>query len=272
MADRRPGSIRLLPSVAVEPLETHTDEHVRWLTFRRPERLNSFTAADYRDLRVALDTAAEDSDVRVVVITGTGRSFSAGADRSLLTGSGDDTGLDTGSEFAQFVDSLTSFPKPLLAAVNGLAVGVGTTMLLHCDLVIASSSARFRMPFAEIGIVPEAGSTALLPARMRWHDVMWLVMSGEWLDVAAARDVGLVWRIVEDDGFAAEVTAVAHSLARAEPAVATATKKLLVDGRRDGIRAALDREMAAMVTLAEARSGTRSASTQSGIGSSATTS
>ena len=139
--------------------------------------------------------------------------------------------------------------KPILAAVNGLAVGIGCTILLHCDLVIMAESARARLPFTSLGIVPEAGSSALLPARARWGEAMWAMLSSEWLDAPACLAMGLAWRVVPDAELLDDIERVASTLAARNPAAVTATKRLLVAGRAEVVRAAMQREYEEMRML-----------------------
>ena len=186
---------------------------VLWLTLDRPERLNAFTVSDYRSLTAALAAAGDDAATRVVVLTGTGRAFSAGADRSLLTETLDATeGRQVQEDFRSMLMALGECDKPVIAAVNGLAVGLGATILLHCDLVIVSASARLRFPFTELGLAPEAASSVLLPVRVGWNEAAWLLLSGESIDAKRARDIGLAWRVVPDDEFATAVAEAAATL------------------------------------------------------------
>jgi enoyl-CoA hydratase/carnithine racemase len=223
---------------------TATAGAVRRLTLTRPERLNAFTAGMYRDLRVALDRATSDADVRAVVVTGAGRAFSAGADRSLVDGTATDEerALVT-EEFTGMLDALGGCPKPVVAAVNGVAVGIGCTMLLHCDLVVVAESARLRMPFTALGVLPEAGSSVLLPLRARWHDAAWAMLSSEWIDAPAAVAMGLAWRVVPDGAVVDEAHAAADAIAAHDPHVVEATKRLLTEGRAELVRAAIEREL-----------------------------
>jgi enoyl-CoA hydratase/carnithine racemase len=231
-------------------LRTTTADLVAWLTFDRPARLNAFTGDDYRDLRVAVDQAAGDPAIRAIVLTGAGRAFSAGADRSLLDPAEDNPQRDAaGVEFASLLRALAECEKPLLAAVNGLAVGFGCTMLLYCDLVLAAESARFRFPFTALGIVPEAGSTALLPARARWDETLWATLSSEWLDAAAAQRLGLVWRLTPDDSLHGQTAATAAAITAHDPASVAATKRLMTAGRAEAARQADRREVEAMGEL-----------------------
>ncbi len=226
------------------------EEHVTWLTFENPDRLNAFNGFDYRDLRQAIRRALDDEDTRVIVLTGRGRSFSAGADRSLIDQSAtEEQRAIANEEFPQFLAVLRVCEKPLLAAVNGFAIGIGCTMLLYCDLVIAAQSARFRMPFTALGIVPEAGSSALLPAQGRWPDVMWAALSSEWIDADTAREMGIAWRVVPDSVLLEETARVAAAIAELEPGAVTATKRLLTAGRAELARAAIDREFAELRML-----------------------
>jgi enoyl-CoA hydratase/carnithine racemase len=230
-------------------LAEHREGHVAWLRFERPERLNCFGAADYRDLRIALERADADEGIRVVVLTGAGRAFSSGADRSLLDPSHPDGRAAAGEEFTALLAVLAGFGKPLLAAVNGLAVGIGCTMLLYCDLVLAAASARFRLPFTALGIVPEAGSTALLPARARSSEATWALLSSEWFDAAAAARLGLVWQVVPDAALTERATTAAASLAALDPAAVVATKRLLTAGRAEAAGRAVERELSEMARL-----------------------
>jgi len=226
---------------------------VTWLVFDKPHRLNSFTPDDYADLRAGLQRAMDD-DTRVVVLTGNGRAFSAGADRSLVEGTASPADRErAGEEFVALLDTLARCEKPLLAAVNGYAVGIGCTMLLYCDLVLAGESARFRFPFTALGITPEAGSSALVFARTRWADAMWAMLSSEWIDAAGAREMGLAWRVVPDASLLEEAQRAATTLAALEPASVAATKRLLTVGRAAAARQARDREFAEMKGLAGSR-------------------
>lgn len=231
-------------------IEERGDDGVTWLTADRPDRLNSFTADDYRDLHLALSRLEADPATRVVVLSGRGRAFSAGADRSLLSDpSGEADGRRAGAEFDRLVTVLSSFDKPLFAAVNGLAVGFGATLLLYCDFVVAAESARLRMPFTSLGLVPEAGSSVLLASRMRWADAMWAVLSSEWLDAHEAARAGLVWRVAPDGELVTVVADYARRVADRDPSSVRAAKRLLTAGRAEAVRAGLVRELAEMTAL-----------------------
>lgn len=244
-------------------LREWTTDQVTWLCLDRPERLNSFTVADYRDLREGVERAVADPGTRVIVVTGTGRAFSAGADRSMLERRPDQPpDPDALPEFKAFLAALYECEKPLLAAVNGYAVGIGCTMLLHFDLVTAAESATFRMPFTSLGILPEAASSVLLPTRVRWDDAMWALLSSEWIDATAAHEMGLVWRVFPDAELADRTADVARTLASLDPDAVVVTKRLVTAGRSDVVRMAIDREMAAMGDLSRRRSESDNPQTQ----------
>jgi enoyl-CoA hydratase/carnithine racemase len=235
-------------------LVEHREDGISWLVFDKPDRLNSFMPDDYADLRRALARDTEDPATKVIVLAGNGRAFSAGVDRSVIDGSaGPAEGKRAGEEFVALVETLARCDKPLLAAVAGYAIGIGATMLLYCDLVLAAESARFRFPFTSLGITPEAGSSVLLFARTRWADAMWAMLSSEWIDAAAAREMGLAWRVVPDEVLREEAQRAAATLAALDPASVSATKRLLTDGRAEAARAAVDREFAQMRALGQSR-------------------
>jgi len=231
-------------------LQERRDSSTVWLEFDRPQCLNAFTVAGYRDLRQALDRLANDDAVRAVVLTGRGRAFSAGADRSLLDGAlPNSERRRAGEEFGQLLETLGSFPKPLFAAVNGLAVGFGCSMLLYCDVVILAETARLRFPFTALSIVPEAGSSALLPVRARWSDAMWAMLSSEWIDAHDAVRTGLAWRCVRDTDLLEEAARASAVVAAHDPRSVAATKRLLTSSAFGEARHAIRRELDEMQAL-----------------------
>jgi enoyl-CoA hydratase/carnithine racemase len=223
---------------------------VAWMTLDAPARLNAFTGGGYTELLAGIERAGADPEARVIVLTGTGRAFSAGADRSLFDGTATpDEARQVGRDFQAMIHTMASCDTPIIAAVNGLAVGIGCTLLLQCDLILLAETARLRMPFASLGIVPEAGSSVLLPARARWGDVAWALFTGDWIDAATAREMGLAWRVVPDVDLVAETTRAAEAIAEQDPEAVAAAKRLLIEGRADAVRAAMDREQAEMARL-----------------------
>jgi len=214
---------------------------VRVLTLNRPKSLNAFNDAQYDALSHALRDAADAPRVSVVVLTGAGRAFSAGQDLGELgSPPSHDDGLAHG--FQPFMDGLQSFPKPLIAAVNGLGVGIGLTMLPHCDLVLIARGAKLRAPFVSLGVTAEAASTVLLPAAIGWAATAHLLYTADWITGEDAARVGLAWKCVDDGSLMAEAMAEAGRIAAMPVTSLVATKRLLVAARIDAINRARSRE------------------------------
>lgn len=222
-------------------LRSEDHGRVRVLTLDRPEKLNAFCGDLYDALYDAFTAAADDPGVAVVVLTGSGRAFSAGQDLGeMLAPPTRPDGRPYG--FTGLVEAVSGFPKPLVAAVNGLGVGLGMTILAHCDLVLIADTARLRAPFAALGVVPEAASSVLFPERMGWQEAAWWLFSAEWLDADDAVRAGLAWRKVPADRLMEEALAVAGRIASMPVASLVGTKQLLVAARMERVRAARERE------------------------------
>ena len=172
---------------------THTEAGVMTLTLNRVDKKNSITVAMYAAMADALEGAARDAAVRAVVLQGHATVFSAGNDISDFLNNPPAGGE---SPVFRFLRAISTFPKPLVAAVCGPAVGVGTTMLFHCDLVYAGDNAAFSMPFVNLGLCPEAASSLLVPQMMGYHRAAEALLLGEPFMAEAALEVGLVNRIV----------------------------------------------------------------------------
>jgi enoyl-CoA hydratase/carnithine racemase len=213
---------------------------VRTVTFNRPEAKNAFDLSMWERAHDALQGACHDDGIGAVVLTGAGDAYTAGADVSSL--SDPEIRPRNKAAFDAFLATLESFPKPLLAAVNGVAVGIGLTMLAHCDLVLVSSTARFRAPFATLGVVPEAGSSIALPLRIGWQPAAHLFFTSAWLDAQGALDCGLAWRVCDPDTLLDETLAVAREIAAMPVASLVATKQLMLAGRLSAVRDARARE------------------------------
>ncbi|NLT06956.1 MAG: enoyl-CoA hydratase/isomerase family protein, partial [Solirubrobacterales bacterium] len=212
------------------------DGGVATVTLDRESALNAFDAAQYDATHAALGRAADTESVRCVLIAARGRAFSAGSDLQ-------DESPDPDA-YERFISRLEGFPKPVVAAVNGLAVGIGATLLGHCDVVIASTEARFKLPFAAIGLVPEAGSTVTLPAAMGPQAAAHALFTGGWVGAADAERAGLVWRVVEPDALAGAAAELCAQIAAQPVESLTATKELLLAARLPAARAAREREEA----------------------------
>ena len=224
-----------------EVLRIDDDGAVRLLTLNRPEAKNAFNRALYDEVRMALEEAAADDSVTVCVITGAGDIFSGGQDIKALAAMKDNP--DEAKGFDPFARALARFDKPLIAAVNGAAVGVGTTLLLHCDLVLVSDAARFKLPFVGLGLVPEAASSVLLPATIGPQAAAHYLLTGDWMDAETAVARGLAWKRCAPDRLLEEALGLARGIAKAPLESLRNTKQLLQAARSDAIQAALDREI-----------------------------
>ena len=227
---------------------TDTDR-IRTITLDRPDALNSFNEALYDAATEALLGAATDRSVAVVVITGTGRAFSAGQDvvEMAQRNSG---GFENGVHgFPGFVDQLVEFPKPLICAVNGLALGIGATMLALSDLVFMSTEARVRCPFTALAVAPEAASSYTFPAMLGRHNATWALMSSEWLSAQDCLEMGLAWRVTAPDSLLDETMRHARVLASKSIDSLMESKRTIVAALREPIAAARDRENAAFAKL-----------------------
>ena len=219
------------------------DDHgrVRVLTLNRPDALNAFNEALYDAVRDALLEAADDNSVACAVLTGTGRAFSAGQDLGELA---DRPAHDDGARhgFQPFIEVVASFPKPLIAAVNGLGVGIGLTVLPHCDLVFIAEGARLRAPFVRLGLTVEAGNSFLLPQRVGWQAAAYSLFTADCIDAQQAVDIGLAWKLCAPESLLEEALAVAAKISAMPTASLIATKRLMLDARLDAVRAARRRE------------------------------
>lgn len=230
-------------------IEDHN--RVRTLTLNRPEALNAFDEALYDATADALSAAAADPEVAVVVITGTGRAFSAGQDLTDMQARITDPGGFVAGRhgFPGLIDALAAFSKPLLCAVNGLGLGIGTTILGFADLAFMSTTARLKCPFTSLGVAPEAASSYLLPALMGRQNAAWLLMSSEWVDAGEALRMGLVWKVCEPDELIAETRRHAELLASRPISSLMAVKQTIVEPTRQAIARARSREDAYFAEL-----------------------
>ena len=208
---------------------THVDAGVMTLTLNRVEKKNSITAAMYGALADGLARAEVEAAVRVVVLQGHETIFSAGNDIGDFLNA---PPVTSESPVSRFLRGIASFSKPLLAAVCGPAVGVGTTMLLHCDLVYAGDNAAFSLPFVNLGLCPEAASSLLLPQMLGYHRAAEALLLGEPFMAEAALEVGLVNRVLPPTECNAYAQAQAKKLAAKPLASLVATKRLMKQGQQ----------------------------------------
>lgn len=222
---------------------------VATLVMNRPERKNAFDRAQYDALAAALARADADDTVHVAVLTGAGGAFSSGQDLKEMTelaqqaATGTITaGTSSPSGFTVLLDALEVFSKPLIAAVNGVAVGIGMTLLPFCDIVLVAASARMRVPFSDLGVPPEAASSVLLPDLIGWQKAADLLLTARWVEAAEAVDMGLALRMVPDSDLLADVHALAATIAAKSPYATRVIKQTMVAGRGSRIREARSRE------------------------------
>jgi enoyl-CoA hydratase/carnithine racemase len=194
------------------------------LRLNRPDKKNAITAAMYAALADLLNGAAQDPSVRAVTIFGSGGTFTSGND---LNDFRHNPPLDLDQPVFRFLEAISTFPKILIAGVAGQAVGVGTTMLLHCDLVVAAPNASFSLPFVDLGLVPEAASSLLLPALIGRHRAAKHLILGDPFDADTALGYGMVSEIVAEEALEARVRAMAERIAAKPPEAVRLTKKLI---------------------------------------------
>ena len=190
----------------------------------RPEKKNALTVAMYAAMTHAIRDAVADDGVRVIMLTGAGGVFTSGNDLRDFTNAppmGDDSGV------MQFLAAISGCPKPLVAAVSGLAIGIGTTMLLHCDLVVADPGTRFSLPFINLGLVPEAASSLLLPRLLGHVRASELLLLGEMFDAQAAERYGIINKVSAPGEADAAAMEWATTLAAKAPVALRCSKALL---------------------------------------------
>jgi 2-(1,2-epoxy-1,2-dihydrophenyl)acetyl-CoA isomerase len=197
------------------------DQQVAFIRFNRPRQLNAMSVELMQELGAAFDQVAADASVRVVVLTGEGRGFCSGADlaANALNPPKDAQGrLDLGQALETLYNPLVlkmrALPQPVIAAVNGMAAGAGCSLALLADLTIAARSAQFLQAFVNIGLIPDAGGTWLLPRAAGPQRAMGMALLGEKISAEQARDWGMIWDVVDDEQLMPAVTALAHRLAQ----------------------------------------------------------
>lgn len=231
-------------------MQIDDDGGVRTLTLNRPEALNAFNEALYDATTVALRDADADPDVAVVVLTGTGRAFSAGNDLVEMQARITDPDFQSGEHgFPGMIEALTALRKPLILAVNGLGVGIGATILGYADLVFMASNARLKCPFTSLGVAPEAASSYLLPRLIGRQNAAWMLLSSEWVDADEALRMGLAWKLCDPEDLMAEAGRHAAVLASRSIPSLMAVKETIVDPTRDAIAEAARREYAKFEVL-----------------------
>lgn len=220
------------------------DRHVATIRINRPDKRNALTTDMYAAMSEALKAGESDPKTRVHMIRGSDDCFTAGND---LGDFEDNPPTGPESPILQFLYTISALTKPLVAAVTGPAVGIGTTMLLHCDLVFAGESSRFQLPFARLGLCPEAASSVLLPALAGTRVAAELLLLGERFRPDRARAIGLVNEVCADDEVFDRAIARARQVASLPPASVRLSKSLLRQSMAATVREAIERESAAFI-------------------------
>ena len=217
---------------------TVTDEDaVRVIKLNRPDKKNAITQEMYRDMSAAIDDAQENTAIRCLVLAGESGVFTAGNDlEDFLKDGTSNTGGLRASNAIKFLYSLAHNAKPIVAAVDGIAIGIGTTMLLHCDQVIASTRASFATPFIHLGLVPEGASSLLAPWLMGHQRAFSMLVMGQALSAEEGRSAGFVNKVVAPEELEAEAKKVAHQIAALPAEAVAASRKLLKHTPDDLIR------------------------------------
>lgn len=212
---------------SASPLLVSLEDGVLTLRLNRAEKKNALTQVMYAELASRITAAGSDPAVRVLLLAGQAGAFCAGNDMIDFLKVAQSGGGGGDSPVIRFMNALAACPKPVIASVNGLAIGVGVTLLLHCDLIYAGESSRFTLPFVNIGIVPEFASTYLMPRIMGHAKAMEMVLFGEPFTAEHARECGLINEVLADDAVEARALERAKRLAQQPPNALRTTKRLM---------------------------------------------
>jgi 2-(1,2-epoxy-1,2-dihydrophenyl)acetyl-CoA isomerase len=227
-------------------LRCTVDGPVATVTLARPERMNAFNAAMHADLRDALDQCERDESVRVVVLTGEGRAFSSGQDLTVDLKRDEEGRIDLGPaltrDYNPLVLRLSNYPKPIIAALNGPAVGASMNIALACDIIVAARSAYLQEAFSKIGLIPDAGGTWILPRLVGSKQALALMLSAEAVSAEDAQRMGLVYKVFDDASFAVDVAAFAGSLAAGPGLAYRLTKQAVAQSLANDLETQLDLE------------------------------
>jgi 2-(1,2-epoxy-1,2-dihydrophenyl)acetyl-CoA isomerase len=230
----------------LETVELNVAQRVAWLTLNRPQALNAWTKQLGEDMLAALDHVAEDPDVRAIVFTGAGRAFSSGADLREGAELGEDGKPDVVRRLRTLYNPLIlrirTIPKPVVAAVNGPAAGIGCSLALACDLIVACESAYFLLAFVNIGLTIDGGASLTLPARAGHARAFEMAFLGERIPASQALEWGLINKVVADDELTPTATALAAKLAAGPPGSYASIKRSINDRLFDGFEQLLDLE------------------------------
>lgn len=222
-------------------IDSHQDQGVLQLVINRPEKKNALTRAMYQQLSDAVIRANKDKAVNAIVISGAGGVFTAGNDLDDFRARATDEHPEPSAGLA-FIEALMNCDTPVIAAVEGLAIGIGTTLLLHVDVVVAAENATFKTAFVDLGLVPEAASTVTMPLHLGARKATDLLLLGEVINGNDARECGLASRVAAQGQALIEALALAASLANKPREALRASKRLIRAPWREQIKQALERE------------------------------
>jgi len=242
--------------MAYQQIDAATESGVVTITLNRPDKLNALTGLMSDELIDVFGSAGDDDEVRAIVVTGAGRGFCAGQDltefeEAYRAGERPDIREHLAHSYHRLIPLMVSTPKPVVAAVNGVAAGAGVSLAAACDIRIAGEDARFTQAFVKIGLVPDSGGTWLLPRIVGYARALELSITGEVIDAEAALEIGLVNRVVPGDALEGEVSELAARLAAMPTAAIAETKALLRGALELDLEAALAAEADAQARMGQ---------------------
>lgn len=231
-----------------------TDPHIRYtienkvfiIEIHRPEKKNALLATMYKALAEGISLADATDSVNVILIRGTDDCFTSGNDVNSFVAANQDSGERPS---VQFMHALTNARKPLIAAVSGLAIGIGTTLLFHCDLVYASSTCFLQLPFTRLGLCPEAGSSFLLPSQIGYQRAAELLLLGNRIEAQRAYELGIVTEVLAQDQYMSHAMQRAHELAALPADAVQTSKQLMKAGMRQQLPTTIDKELVEFARL-----------------------
>ena len=243
-------------TMAYEQIAVSREGAVEWITLNRPDRLNALTATMSGEIEAAFGAAGGDQQVRCIVLTGEGRGFCAGQDltefeAAYRAGDRPDIAEHLRNSYHRMIPVLVRTPKPVIAAINGVAAGAGLSLALACDLRVASEEARFTQAFVKIGLIPDSGGSYLLPRAVGYPKALELSISGDLIDAKTALEIGLVSRVVPAVSFRDDVSALANKLAAMPTLAIAATKSLLQGSLARTLDEALEEEATAQAAMGQ---------------------
>jgi 2-(1,2-epoxy-1,2-dihydrophenyl)acetyl-CoA isomerase len=224
-------------------LQTHHEGGVMTITFDRPDKFNSFNRELALGVQDALKEAAENAEVRCVVLTGSGKAFCAGQDLGeAIDPEGPELSTIVSEHYNPIIMAIRKLPKPVIAAVNGVAAGAGANIALACDIVVAHEKASFIQAFSKIGLIPDSGGTFTLPRLIGFQRASALMMTGDKVPAAQALQMGMIYKVFEADSYEAEVTELASDMAQMPTKGLALTKAALNNCYANDLQKQLDLE------------------------------